>query len=93
MIGLNCTNCCIGDFKHGLCHCDEGLCKEFKSIGTSEDFENSIMKRIDSRPKGEWIDDTGIYATCSVCKEQLYQAIPYHYCPNCGADMKGADNE
>lgn len=37
--GLNCMNCCIGDFKHSLCNCDEGLCKEFKSIGNSEDFE------------------------------------------------------
>lgn len=43
---------------------------------------------IESRPKGKWIEDTGLYATCSNCKENLYQAIEYKFCPNCGADMR-----
>lgn len=50
---LNCTNCSIGDFKAELCDCDNGFCKEFKSIGTQEDFFNVVMQRI--RPQGEWV--------------------------------------
>lgn len=46
-------NCSIGDFKHELCDCDNGFCKEFKSIGTQEDFFNAVIQRI--RPQGEWI--------------------------------------
>lgn len=42
-------------------------------------------------PKGKWIEDTGLYATCSNCKENLYQAIEYKFCPNCGADMRGEE--
>lgn len=45
-------NCCIGDFKHNLCDCNNGFCKEFKSIGREEDFFDAVMQRI--RPQG-WI--------------------------------------
>lgn len=50
---LNCMNCSIGDFKHELCDCDNGFCKEFKSIGTQEDFFNAVIQRI--RPQDDWI--------------------------------------
>ena len=49
---LNCMNCSIGDFKNKLCDCNNGFCKEFKSIGRQEDFFNAVMQRI--RPQGEW---------------------------------------
>ena len=42
--------------------------------------------------RGEWMYDddmnTGIYAICSCCKESIYQAFEFYYCPNCGADMR-----
>lgn len=50
------------------------------------------------RKKGRWIeqDDSwdGVYYECSVCKEAytLIDGTPsdnlYHFCPNCGADMR-----
>ena len=93
---LNCTNCSIEDFKAELCDCDNGFCKEFKSIGTQEDFFNAVMQRI--RPQGEWIrtfDGNEWYWYCSNCKEQWYEDDLYmggnkfpSYCPNCGAKMK-----
>lgn len=50
------------------------------------------------RPHGEWIygtDEDGnedAYPwTCSICGEK-YPWYP-NYCPNCGARMKGADDE
>ena len=42
--------------------------------------------------RGKWMYDddmnTGIYAICSCCKESIYQAFEFYYCPNCGADMR-----
>ena len=56
---------------------------------------------IEERKKGEWIEQDdgwdGIYYECSVCKEPftLIDGTPqdnlYNFCPNCGADMRGAD--
>ena len=51
------------------------------------------------RPQGEWEmqeDADGLYGICSVCGQDAdfshyYKA--YNYCPNCGAKMKGADDE
>ena len=189
---LNCMNCSIGDFKRDLCDCNNGFCKEFKSIGKQEDFFNAVMQRIRpqdddwekysdklwknayergkadgamiygnehncimtifgecsyaetgcgdcavvekvrkalsadrpqddefknfdrgdlialieaqkerigellaDRPQGEWIDGSGgiegAWNYCSVCGEQAIDL--YDYCPNCGARMKGADDE
>ena len=48
---LNCMNCSIGDFKHELCDCDNGFCKEFKGIGSQEDFFNAVMQRT----RSQWI--------------------------------------
>ena len=59
-------------------------------------------RRTDGRKCGEWIDreqcqvdeDGYDVAICSNCKEEI-TIDPRHdnYCPNCGADMKGADDE
>ena len=31
----------------------------------------------------------GIYAECTACHEEIYQADEYLYCPNCGAKVDG----
>ena len=65
----------------------------------------SALHRVPSadRPQGEWIlqEDDDIY-NCSECEFEIdatgcidpteYVEI-YNYCPNCGARMKGADDE
>lgn len=51
--------------------------------------------------QGEWIDIDNYYrlATCSHChKVTMFEkwgeyTKPYNFCPNCGAKMKGADDE
>ena len=51
--------------------------------------------------RGEWIN-AGVFedmAKCSVCGliehslNEVYARGTYKYCPNCGADMRGGDNE
>ena len=62
-------------------------------IGTLEEVPSA------DRPQGEWIeiDDVSISCRCSVCgwEAHLYEDDVYGmpYCPNCGAKMKGADDE
>lgn len=51
------------------------------------------------RPQGEWIevDDYFIRCKCSICgwESHKYEDDVYGmpYCPNCGARMKGIDDE
>lgn len=42
---------------------------------------------------GWYVGDKRVFPKyCSVCKA-TYTYGPYNYCPNCGANMKGADND
>lgn len=54
-----------------------------------------------NRPQGEWIEikryweiNQWVYEIeCSVCKERIKNPYEPHFCPNCGADMRGENNE
>lgn len=48
---------------------------------------------VSDRPQGEWIKDVEWWCVykCSVCGETFDELT--NYCPNCGARMKGADDE
>ena len=50
---------------------------------------------IEERKKGKWIDKSGgiecAWNYCSVCGEQAIDL--YDFCPNCGADMRGEQDE
>ena len=47
------------------------------------------------RPQGEWMRYMGDIWTCSACGESLMcdDIECNNFCPNCGARMKGADDE
>ena len=40
---------------------------------------------------GEWIDYDDDYGSlmCSICEKDSPDDIPWDFCPNCGANMKG----
>ena len=67
-------------------------------IGTLEEVPSA------DRPQGEWVDaeiplesgDTMPIQVCNLCKTfypLAYTGGGHRFCPNCGARMKGADDE
>ena len=71
----------------------EDFIKGFK-CGAQRQFEAD--KSDADRPQGEWIIEIDVngntYGRCSICGMRQY-AGQLNYCPNCGAQMKGADDE
>ena len=56
-----------------------------------ESFEaiELAINALKERPQSEWID-TGSGQECNVCHEIQYGYDNFrHFCPNCGADMRG----
>ena len=64
-------------------------------------YKSGYEKGKADRPQGEWINkhkwDNGfLERECSLCgamKPILMHTAKINYCPNCGARMKGADDE
>jgi hypothetical protein len=64
---------------------------------------DELMSMIADRPQGEWIfkptfpNDKSEFPmgslVCSVCGSHHSNSTPCNYCDNCGARMKGADDE
>lgn len=55
-----------------------------------------LIKILPAQPeqkKGEWMPylPEGLRYKCSECESRF--ETPWHYCPACGADMRGEDNE
>lgn len=40
--------------------------------------------------RGRWVREDGLFR-CSICYELYLDKYGFHFCPNCGADMKGAE--
>lgn len=56
----------------------------------------SILKKLPSadRPQGEWVDEGDpLTIRCSKCDYRAARYNNTNYCPNCGAHMKGADDD
>ena len=67
-------------------------------------FSNALMEEIKAipsadRPQGEWMhdDSSPIAYRCTACNTLQHWSViqngRYRFCPNCGARMKGADDE
>ena len=60
--------------------------------------ENTFVKHMSTvtvRPvvNGEWIAYHDGKYHCSRCDDVAPKGYRWNYCPNCGADMKGAEND
>lgn len=73
--------------------CDQNGCPISDAVFA---LDKAIEALSADRPQGEWIiekDTNGnTYGRCSVCSMKQY-AGQLNYCPNCGAEMKGVDDE
>ena len=49
----------------------------------------------EERPQGEWKPKNHHTDYCSLCgfEETQWRTVEYNFCPNCGAHIKGADDE
>ena len=62
-------------------------------------WKNAYERGKADRPQGEWksvkasIYPYGYDVECSVCGFRMGSSFGYKYCPNCGAYMKGADDD
>ena len=69
---------------------------------------DELMAMVTGRPQGEWIrerywsrgvgmgEEYGFFYKCSLCEYEVesgYTRCGFNYCPYCGADMRGADDE
>lgn len=71
-----------------LCH-PGVLCPDFNCAEVRDTF--NAIPAADVRPtvRGKWVDEPikGIRYHCSVCQGRF--DYTWHFCPNCGADMRG----
>ena len=72
--------------------------QESGAYPVSLEYAIKVLKNVPSadRPQGEWIIEIDVnnntYGRCSMCDMKQY-AGQLNFCPNCGARMKGADDE
>ena len=74
-----------------------GLCR----VIMEDDFKKAIKKMpkgiiADVAPvrHGRWIASHDEFCACSICKYPVYVGWNQtNYCPNCGADMRGINDE
>lgn len=53
-----------------------------------------VIDDIQERKVGKWVKNEHTFWTCTECGlVNKYNRVQYAYCPNCGAEMKGAENE
>lgn len=70
---------------------------DFNSVETIREWIDNAPSVVPKRAEGEWVvaDDESILFTvykCSRCGK-IHASSPHNYCPNCGAKMKGVDDE
>lgn len=91
------------DYQHEGETWQNGLCMAEILIDNAPTVD-AIVHTIEVRTQAEWIEkhsDYGVYYQCSNCHKMPpnYEcdykegAIKTNYCPNCGADMRGSNNE
>ena len=82
----------------------EAPCRACEVDDVKAELEDAPTADVVERKVGKWVDNKGLYQ-CSCCKniwselwwvesctiDRMNKII--HYCPNCGARMKGEDDE
>lgn len=95
---------CCEKLKRDAANAIEELQDAFEKVTkTAVEYQQRIVELKEQIPnRGEWIrfnnpnyspfDASGEYLyQCNKCGKVVYKE--YHYCPNCGSQMRGAQNE
>ena len=79
------------------------LCNPNEPRWSDNEIVNFLKSRPSAdRPKGMWVFDTqipigkGAYSAgyrCSICEKDYFRVEGMNFCPNCGADMRGGNDE
>jgi rubrerythrin len=73
----------------GLYNIKDGQIFKYKANGGT-----ARVYKLENRPQGEWKHESDCGITkCKKCGWSIEECIDWNYCPNCGARMKGADDE
>ena len=74
--------------------------EQTESVVYAEQIDNAPTIEERKRGQWEWHNENEFYYSCSCCGHKAYGnnleivGGTYHFCPNCGAEMrKGEDNE
>ena len=86
---------------HGIAIVEKGVLYQLTIDGETITVKESVLARENDEgadiPRGTYTNSEGdvewyaTEATCNLCGERWMGAR--NFCPNCGADMKGADDE
>jgi len=93
-----CQNCFLIRYHDTLGY----SCKATKSHITKFDVglkraNDCPLVEIEERKVGKWIEEPNCWLRCSCCNSHyphtsIYAIEGSNYCPNCGAEMRGAEN-
>ena len=85
-------------------HCAE--CDSYHGVRCRACWVDDTLDYIDSEPAadvapvrhGRWIEQEkytfGVFYDCSICGDRILDnGRSWNYCPNCGADMRGRNDE
>ena len=68
---------------------------ELAKLARQGKINTFYMTDENERPKGEWVRQDDKWVQCSNCKDGLagISIYGFKYCPFCGAEMAGIENE
>lgn len=76
---------------------EDEICGEGETAAYKEGWNDAIDTY--AQRKGKWIVDDE-YIDCSYCRHEKWSRVPYEqlvsrfrFCPNCGADMRGEEDD
>ena len=70
------------------------MAEQIKGVETAIGYVETIPSAQPERKTGKWVEKPHVYgvAYCSLCDYELH-TNDTNFCPNCGADMRGDQNE
>lgn len=90
---LGCSTKC--DPENRKCNIDGHVFEETFTVVTSRRDKDCPLVETKERKVGKWeygySFPDGNYAKCTACNEIIKCTYPMHFCPNCGADMRGTE--